>query len=328
MKKLKDFFKNNYKFLIAVILIILLFQVNLPYVVYTPGGLIDLKNRVEIDNSYETSGSFNMSYVSMINGNIPFLLLSYVIPNWDIEKTTDVTYENETLEETLEIDKALYEESINNAIIAAFTESGKEIVISKEDNEVIYISSYSETNLEVGDILLKADGIEITSLDTYKDIVENHELGDVINLVVLRADEEKNISIVVKDDNSEKKTGIGFVTLKEIETDPTVEVTMAESESGPSGGLMLALSIYNSITENDLSKGLKIAGTGTIDEAGNVGEIGGIKYKLLGAIKNDADIFICPADNYSEAKEILETENSNLKLISVSTLKEAIEKLS
>ena len=41
----------------------------------------------------------------------------------------------------------------------------------------------------------------------------------------------------------------------------------------------------NAITEYDITKGLMIAGTGTIDSVGNVGEIGGVTYKLAGAEK-------------------------------------------
>lgn len=54
---------------------------------------------------------------------------------------------------------------------------------------------------------------------------------------------------------------------------------------------MTTLEIYNSLTDDDLTKGYKIVGTGTIDMEGNVGMIGGVKYKLKGAIKKKADIF-------------------------------------
>lgn len=55
---------------------------------------------------------------------------------------------------------------------------------------------------------------------------------------------------------------------------------------------MMSLAIYNYLTENDITHGLKIAGTGTIDADGNVGTIGGIEYKIKGAIKNKVDVFL------------------------------------
>jgi PDZ domain-containing protein len=82
------------------------------------------------------------------------------------------------------------------------------------------------------------------------------------------------------------------------------------------------------VTNTDLTKGLKIAGTGTIDDDGNVGEIGGVKYKLAGAVKEKADIFLVPNDtNYEEALEEQKKHNYNIKIVGISTLKEAIEYL-
>ena len=68
-------------------------------------------------------------------------------------------------------------------------------------------------------------------------------------------------------------------------------------------------------------------GTGTIDKDGTVGEIGGVKYKLLGAYKDKAQIFICPLENYEEALKVKEEEEMDIILIGVSTIDEALEKL-
>jgi len=327
-QKVKMFIQKYYRFTISIIVVYMLLFVDLPYVVYAPGGEINLNNRVKLDTNYDVNGSYNMAYVSMLNGTIPFVLLSFVIPNWDLVKSADIVYEDESVEEMLETDKIYYEESVNNATIAAFREANQKLEIKNINNKIVYIASYAETNLKVGDILLQADDIDIIDLEQYKTIVSNYKIGDTINLVVLRDNKEKKLKITVKDDDGEKKTGLAFVTLYDIESNPEVKVTVKESESGPSGGLMMALSIYDQLTLKDLANGRKIVGTGIIDASGNVGEIGGIKYKLLGAIKNGADIFICPEANYKEAKKVLEKEKSTIKLISVSTLNEAITKLS
>ena len=65
---------------------------------------------------------------------------------------------------------------------------------------------------------------------------------------------------------------------------------------------MLTLAIYSNLNKIDLTHGKTIVGTGTIDADGNVGQISGIKYKLLGAVANKGDIFLVPdGDNYKEA---------------------------
>lgn len=90
----------------------------------------------------------------------------------------------------------------------------------------------------------------------------------------------------------------------------------------------MALSIYGNLTNQDLTNGKTIVGTGTIDIDGNVGSIGGVKYKLIGAVKNKADIFIVPnGENYDEAIKIKKEKNYKIKIIGVSTLKEAINEL-
>ena len=90
---------------------------------------------------------------------------------------------------------------------------------------------------------------------------------------------------------------------------------------------MIALSIYAQNIEEDLIRGRKIAGTGTIDIDGNVGEIGGIKHKIMGAVNQNIDVFLVPYDNYEEAKEVVEEYDYNINLVSVKTFEDAINYL-
>ena len=46
--KIKNFFKENWKFLGVLLAIILIFRIELPYKVYTPGGMVDLSKRVSV----------------------------------------------------------------------------------------------------------------------------------------------------------------------------------------------------------------------------------------------------------------------------------------
>ena len=89
----------------------------------------------------------------------------------------------------------------------------------------------------------------------------------------------------------------------------------------------LKFSFLQSIIYIDLKKGRKIVGTGTIDANGNVGEIGGVKYKVLGASREKADIFFCPKENYEEAINTNNKYNLKIKIVKVETLEEAINYL-
>ena len=82
-----------------------------------------------------------------------------------------------------------------------------------------------------------------------------------------------------------------------------------------------------SLSEEDITKGNIVMGTGTIDTLGNVGEIGGVRYKLIGAVKKKAKVFLVPAENYEEAVAVKNEKNYDIQIIAVKTLKEALEAL-
>ena len=73
---------------------------------------------------------------------------------------------------------------------------------------------------------------------------------------------------------------------------------------------------------------LTIVGTGTISSDGSVGEIGGVKYKLNGAVKSKADIFLVPkGSNYKEALKEKEKNNYDIEIKAVGTFDEAVSYL-
>lgn len=326
--KLKKFFITNYKELLIILAAFLLFYIELPYVVYKPGGVVDLSSRIEVKNGYKYDGEINMSYVSMLKGNIPFILLSYVMPNWDLEKSENVTYEGDSVSETLKKDKIQTESSMDNAIIATYKLTNHNLEITKYHNKVIYIVDEADTTLKDYDEIIEIEGKEVTNLLDMQKLVNTYKEGDVLNIKVLRNNKETNETAKIFKLDDTLKIGVSVITTYDYKTDPFVKIKSKGSESGPSGGLMMAVGLYNKLVKEDITKGKKIAGTGTIDEFGNVGAIGGIKYKILGAIKNDIDVFLCPEENYNDAIKIQKkTNNTSLKIIKVKTLNEAITKL-
>ena len=326
-EKIKSFILENYKFLVAIILLILLFKIDLPYVIYKPGGSINLNKRIEVENGYDADGTLEMAYVSLVKGNLPFLGLAFLLPNWDILPNSDIVGEEESVEEALERDKIYYQESIDNATIVAYKAANKKIDIEKTNNNVIYIAKEADTELKIYDQILKVENKEIASLDDLKKIVNIHEAGDTLNLQVLRKNKKLNVKAKVYDTNDGLKIGVSLVNTYEYNTDPKINIKTRKSESGPSGGLMLALSIYNKLTENDITKGKKIVGTGTISIDGKVGEIGGVKYKVMGAAKKNADVFLCPKENYQEALDAIKDNDYDIELVSVATFKDALNYL-
>lgn len=326
-EKIKKFIKDNYKELIILLIVFLLFTIELPYSIYTPGGAVNLNERITVEDGYESDGSFNMAYVSMVRGSIPFLLISYVIPDWDIVLADDITAEGEDMDEMLERERLYLQESIDAAIINAYQAAGKNVEITGIINEVSYLTEEADTNLEVGDQILRVNGNDINSLKDMQKIIESLDEGEKVSIQIRRDDSELECYAYTYDIEGETKIGVSLLTTYEYVTNPEVSITSKASEAGSSGGLMMSLTVYNQLVPEDITGGKKIVGTGTIDINGNVGEIGGVKYKLIGAVKNDADIFMCPEENYEEAIEVAEEKDYDITIISVSTFNEAIEKL-
>ena len=321
---IKKFIVDNYKFLIVWAIIIFLFFYELPFAIYTPGGIVNLEDRIEVDGEHVTEGSLNMSYVSLVKGTLPMILLSYVIPNWDLVSRNEITRDDESVTEMLELEKLYMQSSIDNATILAYQKADKEIDVTREVNNIIYIAPEAKTDLKVYDELLMIDGIYVENIIELKEIVNSKKEGDIVNITVNRDGKKKECQAEIYATSDGLKVGISFLTTYEYVTDPSITVETKSSESGSSGGLMLSLAIYNAITDEDITHGKTIVGTGTITVDGIVGPIDGVKYKILGAVKSDADMFLCPEENYEEALEVKEKFDLDILIHSVKTFDEAL----
>ncbi len=328
-EKIKKIMKENYKGAFILLLFYGVLMFPLDYYIVTGGGTIDTKNRVQIKNSYKQKGSLHLAYVSELKGNVATYLLSYIIPHW--ERTSANLYKIEEKEDTDAIDfrnRLELEESINAAIKVAYEKANKKFVVEKEHTYIIYVSDKNDNKLKVGDELKLVAGEKVKDLDELRDIINTYEVGDKISLTIIREKKEKKVDAEVYLEDGKKILGISIIKSYEYKTDPEIQLVFNKSESGPSGGMMLALDIYNKLTKKDITKGYKIVGTGTIDERGKVGEIGGIEYKLMGAVKEKADIFIAPSGtNYKDAKKLSQKKKYKIKIIEAKTLDNVLESL-
>jgi len=319
---MKKYLKENLKSIIIMLIFIIVVNIQLPYYIEAPGGTINLTERINKDYN-KKDGSLNMLYVTEYRGNVVTILLGKLFKSWDIYEISDQQVSNETATEIHTRNRVMLENSVQNATFVAFNHANIEITIKDKKN--IVIATTKDNGIEIGDIIISADNQKIDSINNLKELVTNKNVGDTINLLVERNNKEKNITIQIEED---KLIGIATITNYEYELPPNdLNINFKGSEGGSSGGLILSLGIYSEITGIDILKGRNIAGTGTIDIEGNVGEIDGIKYKIAGAVKDKMDIILVSPYNYEEAKKVIEENNYDIKLVEVSTFKEAIDYL-
>ena len=323
--KITTYIKENFKFLLTLIILFFICTFELPYYIDTPGGLIDIATRVNIDNSQRSEGSLNLAYVTEFRATLPTLLIASINKDWDILKKEEIVANNETLEEIDYRNHLLLEESKDNATIIGFKKANQYYQITNRKVNIVYLYEEADTNLKIGDQIIKINNTKINSKKDVFDIIQNSKKQ--LEITVLH-DNKQHIRYANKINiGSKELLGIILCETKDIDTNNKINFNFHPSESGPSGGFMMALSIYNYLTEEDITNGLKIVGTGTIDEMGNIGSIGGISYKIKAAVKKDADIFFAPSENFKEAQETVLNNQLNIKLIEVKHIDEAIEYL-
>ena len=323
---MKNLIKNNYKFRIALVLILLIFWLPLPYYIDAPGGLTNLNKKVTIKDK-KIDGSYNLTYVSEYKASIPLIVYSWFNKDYDIYKKEDILLDNESDKEYYERDRLFLEESLSNAVISAYSLAGKKVDKNNNYLYVGYILDNSNNDLKVGDSIISIDGVKVNTKEEVNKLLSKKNVDDKISIKVKNNNKEYTRYAYLKKEKDKIIIGIIPIEVFDYKVNPKVDIKTSASESGGSGGLMLALTIYDLLVDKNLSKGRIIAGTGTIDSNGNVGEIGGIKYKIKGAVKDKAEVFFVPKDNYKEAKKLVDKRGYKIKLVKVNTLEDAVNYL-
>lgn len=307
--------------------IVCIFPVN--YYIVIGGGISDVSERIEVSDATESKGSFNISYVSELKGTVLTYALSYIIPSWDRENMDEYKYSAEDSYEDIEFRGDIDLKSANSsAIKTAYSLANKKVEITSSKIYVIATFEEYQTNLKVQDELISIDGNKFESVSQYSNYLQGVEIGEEVKVEVLRDKKKHVVMCKVYESDGRKILGVALQIVNEYVVEPKVEIKFNSSESGPSGGLVTTLEIYDKLVDEDVTRGLKIAGTGTVDDIGNVGSIGGVRYKLIGAEAGEADVFLVPAGkNYKEALKVKKEKKLDIEIISVSNVSEAIEKI-
>ncbi len=325
---LKKYFKENWKYIILFIITIAICTYKLPFYIDSTGGLINTSTRVSIEDSYEKKGSFNMAYVNEVRATIPLWVISLFNDNWDIVKEEEITYGDMTVDEVIEYGRITMREGAKDAVEIAYKKAGLDVTEQNEKTVVVYRTEEADTDLKVGDTIDSINGNKILDYLSLTEFLKKFKVGDKLSIGVTNKNKKYTRYAKMVELDGEAKIGIILLETRDIKTDPECTLSYKSAESGSSGGLMTALTIYNYLIEDDITGGKKIAGTGTIEKDGSVGEIAGIKYKLAGAVKKHAKIFLVPAgENYEEAIKLKEEKNYKIEIVKISTFNEAVDYL-
>ncbi|SDQ63381.1 PDZ domain-containing protein [Virgibacillus subterraneus] len=333
-----NFTKKHIIYLIVVIAIaFFLSTYQLPYYVYKPGGADALNPIVNVEGGYDSKGDMHLVTVRGGQATPVQYLWAKVLPNHEIYPLSEVRPEGVSENEYFHAQLQMMESSQEASTVVAYKAADEDITINYEGVYVVAVVNGmpADGKLESGDRITEIDGNEIKESKDLINYVENKQAGDTINLEVERGEKQLTKEVQLERfKEADNKVGIGIrlVTDRSVKVDPKVNFSSG-SIGGPSAGLMFSLEIYDQLTENDLTKGNQIAGTGEVDYNGNVLRIGGIDKKVIAADQEDCDIFFAPNDNgaegsnYEVAKKTAEEIDTDMKIVPVDTFEDALNYL-
>lgn len=313
----------------------------IPYVMTSPGPVFntigEVKNveliSISDTQTYPTEGELNMTTVSEFGGPQQGLdmfqaIWGWISPDRRVVPRESVYPEGETEQENTARNVEAFSTSQSYAIAAAMR------YLTQPVNEKVIVTSVgletpAQDKLRAGDEILSVNGVLMTTPEQVVKAVRSKPIGSELTFSVVRSDAKLDVVVTssnrqddaatTEDESTIPYIGIGIDISYSANYDIDFGVT---GVGGPSAGTMFAIGIIDKLTPGALTQGKVVAGTGTIDPDGNVGDIGGIQQKLIGARDAGAVLFLAPQGN---CDDVVGHIPDGLTVASIATLAEAIE---
>ncbi|WDZ85139.1 YlbL family protein [Micromonospora cathayae] len=299
----------------------------IPYVVLGPGPTVDTLGRENGEEIIKVSGRETSTSAGQLRlttvGVQPSVKLRSALAGWFSPDRAVVPRElvyppGQSREQVEERNAEEFTASQTSAETAALRELGYpvQVVVSG-----VTPDGPSAGALQVGDLLTSVDGKPVTSASSLTGLIRARPAGSALTIGYTRAGSAGTATVTSRESDGRPRVGI---EVEQRQPHPfTLEIDLGDI-GGPSAGLMFALGIVDKLEPADLTGGKIIAGTGTIDDEGQVGPIGGIAQKLVGAKEAGAAVFLVPEANCAEA---VRNAQPDLPLLKVGSLDDALTAL-
>ncbi|MFW6639549.1 YlbL family protein [Nocardiopsis algeriensis] len=317
----------------------------MPYLVAGPGLTLDTVGENEGEpviriggaESYEHEGSLSMVTVQYAGGpqhRLDFFTVvsAWLSPNEAVMPEELLFPAGRTQEEVSEQQAVQMNDSQTNATAAALGEMGigyEAVPVVGDTVEGLPAHGVAEP----GDIVVAVDGVTVPTSFPQEDeeaagstavveMVGAHEPGDTVELTLERDGERLDVEMEVAENDGGPAVGIMLADDMDFPVD--VEITVGDI-GGPSAGMMFALGIMDRLSQESLTGGADIAGSGTIDPAGTVGGVSGIQQKMVSAQRAGAEYFFVAAESCSQTTE--SAASGEIEVVRIETLTDAVEAL-
>lgn len=315
----------------GMVVALVLAQLSLPYAIMTPGPITNTLGEagegtplIAIDGApiYPTEGELNFTTVRVGGGpGNETTVFDYVSAKLSSDATIlpvdDVFPRGATRTEIREENQAEMVGSQQEAAAVALRALGyavrETVSIAAVDPSSAFVDSLRE-----GDVVTGVGGVSTDGAEAVRAEVAKVAPGGPISVTVERDGSTRTIEGTTID--LDGRSVLGIFLRREFDSDVDVTITAGEV-GGPSAGMMFALGIYDVLTEGPLTGGQDISGTGTITADGEVGMIGGIVQKVVGAKDGGSGYFLAPQGN---CQELSGRVPDGIEVFSIATFTDAL----
>ncbi len=318
--------------LFLTLLILVALFIPSPFVILAPGtpqNVLGEAIKISGTKTYPTTGKLSVTSV-MVTDPDSYITGFDIFYGWlDNQRAVlprqEVYPDGETAAEAVKQGAAEMNGSQINATAAALSYLGYK---SASKLAVVDVNKESKAQnvILVNDQVLTIDDRKFENTTELLQFLDNKKPGDYVTVKVNRKGVEltKKITLSSRDDGS---AFIGINIQEQFVFPFDVKIKLEET-GGPSGGLIFAIGVVDKLTAEDLIRSRNIAGTGTITTTGNVGPIGGIAEKIIGARDFGVEIFFTPIENCQDISNFEALGQGKgekaIKIVPVATLAEAI----
>jgi len=268
----------------------------------TPSNADGKKPLIVVDGhkTYPTKGSLDLLTVSEIGapGQLPNwgeVIQAWLSPSRAVIPVGIAFPPGQNVQQQNAENAQLMTDSQKDAVAAALNELGyhfsQRIMVKQVAN------GPAKGVIDVGDEITAVNGATVKGVQSLRDQLAKNGAGTPATITIVRDGKKQNVTVSPEKTAGSVVIGIGATMDYTFPFDVTIQLN---NVGGPSAGQMFALGIMDKLTPGSLNGGAHVAGTGTIDNEGNVGPIGGIRQKMFGARSAGATVFLAPASNCDE----------------------------
>lgn len=303
--------------------------------VLLPGDALPVAPMISIPKhpAHHKRGQLYLTDVSLFQANhLLEALWGRLNPNADTEPASTVSggLSNSQFNQ---LNQELMSDSIHAAEYAALsTIPGLHPHFARTGPRIFFVLPNTPAShvIHVGDVVLAVDGHRTRRANSVAPYVKPLKPGSIVRLRIMRGGKQMYLRVptVPATDGQPTKNGKQALVGIELQDQVIFPLKIAVRPGaigGPSAGLMFTLGIIQRLLPRDITKGCRIAGTGTMDFSGTVGAIGGAKQKIIAARAAGVKYFFVPdvPDNRVPAM----ANRGSVTVVPVKTLGQALNYL-